>query len=404
MNASVAQLRHAPFQPHCVLLTGASGYVGALIAARLLADGVPRLVVPLRPPASRESFAERLQLELTPLGLSWDEVAQRVHTVSWLGAGDIGNATWAQGLDQFGIEEIIHSAGCLDYFDQQALTAVNLDLTRWLTQLGQRWRIQRFTYISTAYSAGYIDGRISETLLDEPASDPTAYTRTKRQAEWLVAQSGLPFLILRPSILIGEWASGRYSGKRYGLYQQWMGLERLLSDRYHAEIHTVAPEEPLNLLHQDAFQHSFAWAHRWLPDGAICNQVSSDDAAPSMRQLWDMWMAVVRPQRVYYYPRFEDVNLKAIDLRQRAYLTFAQVNLEIGAHRWRFERGWMQALMQHGLEFHDATQDGVARCQQRFIAASDTLARYFERFSAQFPTTTQTLEINHEVTQPVASA
>lgn len=404
MKAHIDHLRAAPFRPHSVLLTGANGYVGALIAARLLADGVPQLIVPLRPTSTRESFAERLNLELSALGLTWDEISERVLTVSWQGVAEIGNENWARALDDMQIEEIIHSAGCLDYFDLEALTAVNLDLTTWLTQLGQRWKVKRFTYISTAYSAGYIDGRIAETLLGEPDKDPTAYTRTKRQAEWRVAQSGLPFMILRPSILIGEWTSGRYSGKRYGLYQQWMGLERLLGDRYHPEIHTVAPDEPLNLLHQDSFQHSFAYAHRWLPDGAICNLVSSDDAAPSMRELWDMWIAVVKPQTVYYYPRFEDVNLKAIDIRQRAYLTFAQVNLEIGAHRWRFDRGWLQAMADHGLEFQDATREGVARCQTRFIAASDTLTRYFDRFADQFPLTTQTHEINNATDQSVATA
>lgn len=404
MNAHLSNLRSSAFSSQCVLLTGASGYVGALIAARLLADGLPMLVVPLRPPSTRDSFAERLQIELSALGLSWDEVSDRVRTVSWLGVDEIGNQGWAQALDSLHIDEIIHSAGCLDYFDLDALTAVNLNLTTWLTDLGAYWGVQRFTYVSTAYSAGYIDGQIAEALLPEPERDPTAYTKTKRQAEWIVANSGLPYLILRPSILIGEWSSGRYSGKRYGLYQQWMGLERLLSDRYHAAIHTVAPAEPLNLLHQDTFQQTFAYAHRWLPNGAICNLVSSDDAAPSMRELWDMWIAEVKPETVYYYPRFEDVNLKAIDIRQRAYLTFAQVNLEIGAHRWRFDRGWLQAMGEHGLIFHDATREGVARCQSRFIASSDTLTRYFERFSTQFPTTTTTCEISNEINQTIATA
>ena len=46
-----------------------------------------------------------------------------------------------------------------------------------------------------------------------------------------MAACGLPFIVLRPSILIGTGDTGRYSGRRYGLYQQWMGLERLVCDR-----------------------------------------------------------------------------------------------------------------------------------------------------------------------------
>jgi len=42
--------------------------------------------------------------------------------------------------------------------------------------------------------------------------DPTEYTRTKRNAEELVATSGVPYLILRPSIVIGDSRDGRYFG------------------------------------------------------------------------------------------------------------------------------------------------------------------------------------------------
>lgn len=399
MSQRSLTLRTSAYNSKTVFLTGASGYVGTLIAAQLLADGLHKLVVPLRSGTTREMFAERLKIELNALNLTWDEVSSRIYILYWNGMEDINNAKLADELKALEIDEIIHSAGCLDYFDLGALTNVNVDLTLWLTKLGKDCNVSRFTYISTAYSAGYINSTIPECLLGAPASDPTSYTKTKRQAEWLVAESGLPFLILRPSILIGEWTNGRYSGKRYGLYQQWIGLERLMSDRYHAEIHTVAPREPLNLLHQDTFQRAFSYAHKWLPDGAICNVVSSNSAAPSMRELWDMWIGVVRPQAVHYYQRFEDVNLKAIDIRQRAYLTFAQVNLEIGAHSWRFERGWLEALGEHGLVFNDATKESVARCQAKFVSSSEKLSRYLELFSNQFPPVTNTYEKKDEVSE-----
>lgn len=378
-------LRSEPFKANVVFLTGGSGYIGALIAAWLLVNDDCSLILPVREGADPNAFRGRLQTEVDALGGDMAAVERRLNLYPWRGTADIGNNDWAATLDSAGIDEIIHCAGCLDYYDRAALTAVNIDLTDWLLVLGKRWKVKRFTYMSTAYSAGYRDAEILESLAEEPLKDPTDYTWSKRTAEHRVAASGLPWLILRPSILIGECASGRYSGKRYGLYQQWMGLERLMLDRYHPAIHTVATDQPLNLLHQDVFQRAFDSAHRWLPDSAICNMVSDNSVAPTLREVWDLWMQIVRPQEIYYYPRFEDVDLREINMRQRAYLTFAQVNLEIGAHSWCFEDRWLKLLEAKGLDFRHATIDSVYRCLQRFISASEPMARYQERFSNNFP-------------------
>ena len=387
------RLRNTPFSAESILLTGASGYVGGLIAAVLLVDTNVRVIMPVRP-GKETRLRERLSLELAARGHSIEKYQNRILVYEWPsaepGRNDLSNRS--RTLDHLQIEEIVHCAGCLDYFDELALSTVNEELTSRLLEVGTLWNVRRFTYISTAYAGGYLDEPIAEAPAPEPTADPTYYTRSKRNAEWLVIHSKLPWVILRPSIIIGEYANGRYSGKRYGLYQQWMGLERLLTNKYHEEIHTVAPPQPLNLIHQDVFQDSFLSAWRWLPPGAICHLVSRDQACPSMRELWDLWLSVVQPHRVYYYRNFNDVNLKAIDIRQRAYLTFAQVNLEIAAHRWCFERGWLELLEAKGLRFHDATLESVARCQDRFVASSDLLARYIQKYQDKFPTHIEFME------------
>jgi nucleoside-diphosphate-sugar epimerase len=63
-------------------------------------------------------------------------------------------------------------------------------------------------HISTAYVCGGQDGAIAE---DDPL--PTAgfangYEASKAQGEALVAASGLTYAIARPSVVVGEWASG----------------------------------------------------------------------------------------------------------------------------------------------------------------------------------------------------
>jgi hypothetical protein len=397
MTEHERRLREQPFHPRAVLLTGASGYLGTLIAARLLADDTPLLVMPVRQ-GSLEQLEARLGIELAARGLTLNDLRSRIHTPTWPGSHPSSDDAWYTGLADLGIDEIIHCAGCLDYFDEAALEAVNVGLTGHMLDVGRHLGVGRFVYISTSYSAGYVDHEIPEALADEPLEDPTYYTRSKRRAERMVAESGLPWLVLRPSILIGEHVSGRYSGKRYGLYQQWMGLERLMTDRYHPSIHTVAPTKPLNLLHQDFFQDAFASAHAWLPNDCVCHLTSSNDVPPTMRELWDLWLEIARPQTVYYYPSVDAVNLRAIDLRQRAYLTFAQVNLQIGAHDWLFAHDWLDALNRaRGLKLRDATLESVARCQNRFVRTSDALTRYQEKFFDSFPQRTRICEVETDV-------
>lgn len=369
-----------------VLLTGGTGYLGSLIAAQVLHDGwADHVVLPTRREVAPGVVPEAVSRELLALGAEPEAYAGRITCLGWDGAESASTEMLESMLADGGVDTVIHCAGCLDYFDQAALQALNVDFTAKLVAAAQRIGVSAFVFVSTAYSAGYSGGVVPEAGLDDPQQDPTGYTATKRQAERVVSGSGLPFLIVRPSIVIGSSKDGRYSGKRYGLYQQWMGVERLLIDRYHSEIHTVATSQPLNFLHQDAFQSSMASVLRWVPDGAYVNLVVDDAKAPSMKDVWAMMYDVMRPGTVTFYEHLGQVDLKAIDIRQRAYLTFARTNLEIGAYRWRFERGWLKALAGKGLEFIETTDASVRVCQDRFVNSSPAMRRYLERFADRFP-------------------
>jgi nucleoside-diphosphate-sugar epimerase len=368
-----------------VFLTGGTGYLGSLLAAQMLHDGwADHVVMPTRRAVCGD-VPEDLERELKALGAAADCAAERVTAIHWEGAATVSIESLAAMLSQARIASIVHCAGCLDYFDMQALRLLNVDFTATLVEAAKRAGVRCFVFVSTAYSAGYSGGPVQEAALPEPPRDPTGYTLTKREAERVVAASGLPFLIVRPSIVIGSSVDGRYSGKRYGLYQQWMGIERLLTDRYHAELHTVATDQPLNLLHQDVFQRCMHAALRWIPDDQYVNLVVADDLAPSMKDLWRMFCDVTRPQRVRFYDSLGKVDLKSLNVRQRAYLGFAQTNLEIGAYGWRFERSWLTRLQERGLVFVDTSMDSLRVCQDRFVSSSEALRRYRERFADQFP-------------------
>ncbi|MFN7693179.1 MAG: SDR family oxidoreductase [Burkholderiales bacterium] len=378
------RLFEAPRPGGRVLITGGTGYLGALAAAQLLADGwADHLVLPTRKAPADGGVPEELAREWAALGQPADALAARVSTVAWAGAEAQTEASLETLMRAHGVKVLLHCAGCLDYFDEAALLAVNVEFTRRLTSAAKAAGVRLVVFVSTAYAAGYSGAPVPERPLDEPATDPTAYTRTKREAERVVAACGVPFLVLRPSIVVGDSRDGRYSGKRYGLYQQWMGIERLLTDRYHDELHTVATEQPLNLLHQDAFQAALSGALRWLPDGAHANLVADADASPSMQALWRLFCDVTRPKAVVFYRALDDVDLKSLNVRQRAYLSFAQTNLQIGAYGWRFETRWLEALRAQGCAVPATSLASIHICQQRFVTASPALQRYLQTFKDQ---------------------
>ncbi|HYH17088.1 MAG TPA: SDR family oxidoreductase [Azospirillum sp.] len=361
-----------------VLLTGATGFLGTLIAAALLARTDKTVVALVRGGHGADALAARVRPELAAEGrrLDDDELRRRLVAVPLTPDGGLDEAG-RRALAAFTVGDVVHCAGCLDYFNEAELEAVNVAFTGRMVALAREVDARRFVFVSTAFSSGYRDGPVPEALLGDPASDPTAYTRTKRAAERLAAAGGLPFLIVRPSVVIGDSRTGRYSGKRYGLYQLWSGLERLLYDRHHEELHAVAPRQPFNFIHQDSFQNAMAHLLARPSAAGVVNLVSHGPAIPTVRDVWELWLdALGRPERLHYYDHIRDVRLADIHPRQRAFMMFASVNIEIAGHLWAFETTALERMRAEGLAYADATLTTIARCQQAFIEASPRLLHY----------------------------
>ena len=155
-----------PTKQGIVLLTGATGYLGARLLPRLIASGreVRCLVLP-----SDEKDPSRLY----PC-----EVVR-------------GDLSEPKGLDSLmeGVDTILHCAALMPPNDSERIRAVNVGGTAALLDKAQAEGVRRFIYIS-AVSAIY------------PIKN--AYGQSKAEAEALVAASGLDFTILRLTMLYGE--------------------------------------------------------------------------------------------------------------------------------------------------------------------------------------------------------
>lgn len=361
-----------------VCVTGASGYVGRLVAAALLTQETVDVVLPVRDKYSAADIAAAISNECDTLGTpATAEILRRLHVVRLPpteSMNELGVA-WREHR----VRQVIHCAGSLSYFSLSKLKEGNLDLTHALLELAHANDIDRFLYMSTAFSAGFVPGQVPETLHGDPPEDPTEYTRSKRQTEWMVANSGLPYVILRPSIVIGHSVSGTYTGRPYGLYQLWNAGERFLSDRYTPVLHAIAPRVPLQVVHQDALQATVITAYREALPKTVLHIVSRQKTLPTVREMWDLWFSAwARPEAMHYYETLEEVPMAELDRQQRWLVEFAAANIEISTHAWHFEDNGLEALRLQGLVFPDATIDTVASSQRAFMQGSPRIRRFLE--------------------------
>ena len=86
------------------------------------------------------------------------------------------------------IEAIVHLAGVISGKNREAFRQINIEGTRNITEFGQKMRVKKIIFISSL--------RVLSSL-----SDP--YIDSKREAEKIVIESSLPYIILRPSLIYG---------------------------------------------------------------------------------------------------------------------------------------------------------------------------------------------------------
>ena len=378
MHAAV-MLRSQP----ATLLTGGSGFLGTLVAAALLAQEASPLVLAVRPGNSASECRGRLRIALRDRGVADREAEALMALAAVVELPPLERLGELDAVaSRFEVDEIVHCAGCVDYFDKRRLQLANVELTSRLLATARPWGLRRFIYLSTAYCSGYQSGLVREQLhADPPAGDePTEYTRTKRAAEWRIADSGCPFVIVRPAVVIGDSRTGVYRGKNYGLYQLWRAFEGLLCREYAPVWHTVAPPAPVDFVHQDAFQNAFRGIYRSAPPGAIVHLVGDPSRRPTLRELFWQWAEVYWPFEIHGYAQVDDVPLASIPKRQRRFLEFAAKNFEIATHAWNFETTYMTRLRAAGLPFADATLATIAVCQERYIAGSAAIQEHMRRY------------------------
>ncbi|MGZ8998107.1 MAG: SDR family oxidoreductase [Allosphingosinicella sp.] len=155
-----------------VLLLGATGLIGSAVAARLAADGH----------------------ELVGIARCVDSAARRIPAERWIALDlrDIKAASdWLPHLE--GVGAVVNCAGALQAGLHDSLPAVHVDASLALWQACEQAGVRKVVHFS---AIGVDRGGVSE------------FSRTKAIGDSALESSGLDWVILRPSVVVGRAAYG----------------------------------------------------------------------------------------------------------------------------------------------------------------------------------------------------
>jgi long-chain acyl-CoA synthetase len=205
----------APGTGEAILLTGATGFVGMAVLARLL-EHTDRTVVVLVRAASQPQADARLNAVLGSVFDSPEQHRGRVRAV----CGDLTAPGLGLGADREWITEevgeVVHGAASVAFDLPLAESrSINVEGTRRVLDLAEDCSdrgegLRRITYVSTAYVAGDRRGLAREAELDLGQGFRNPYEQSKHEAESLVwsRRERLPVTVVRPSIVVGERGTG----------------------------------------------------------------------------------------------------------------------------------------------------------------------------------------------------
>ncbi|MEV6915567.1 SDR family oxidoreductase, partial [Amycolatopsis sp. NPDC051106] len=178
-------------------VTGATGFIGKRLVARLLRRPETSAVYALVRETSRERLATSAQ--------EWPG-ADKLHPV----AGDLAESRL--GVDPAPLphfDHVVHLGAIYDLTaGEDANRRANVEGTRHLLAFALAAEAGLVHHVSSIAVAGDHAGRFTEADFDLGQHFGSPYHATKFQAEKLVREQSLPFRIYRPSAVVGDSRTG----------------------------------------------------------------------------------------------------------------------------------------------------------------------------------------------------
>lgn len=218
------------------IITGCTGFIGRELIYFLLTTTQDRLTLLIRPSGTRQQPIQRIAQLLAEIDhnfpVDWNrlDVISSDVTLPMMGLSDTTIESFQQYDNIF-----VHLAANTNFAASiDVARTINLQGTRHAlalaTRLSDSGSLSVFGYVSTCFVHGGMKGVVDVNEPLRPESTRNAYERSKCETEQEVraAQSQLPIVIIRPSIVVGDSANGRAYGTNtmYWATKHYLGGHR----------------------------------------------------------------------------------------------------------------------------------------------------------------------------------
>ncbi len=229
-----------------ILMTGATGFLGSELAARLIRTSQGKIYALVRAADEAEAY-HRLQAAWCHEKELYQAIGIKIFPLPGdFTKTDLGLEEPVRQTLEDAVTLVLHAGAEIGFQkSRQELQAANYDGTKNMLSIAAHMgKLRRFVYISTAYVAGLKSGIVME---EDPVGTAfsTLYEESKAEAESLVKGSALPFSICRPGMIVGDTRSGwirSFNTIYYILKLMLLGRMRILP---------VRPETSLNIVPGD---------------------------------------------------------------------------------------------------------------------------------------------------------
>ena len=205
-----------PREPENVLLTGATGFVGAFLLNRLISSTDARVHCPVR---ARDPFHAHHRVRSTLVRYGLDPRAMEDRTECFpadLAAPRLGlGSEHAKALSDE-LDLIVHSGAQVNFiYPYSALRAANVDGTREILRIAAPRRVPTHFLSTVAVLAGFGAAGVRHVAEDAPLEHADRLTMGYGESKWVAelllrnaADQGLPVAVHRPYEITGERGSG----------------------------------------------------------------------------------------------------------------------------------------------------------------------------------------------------
>lgn len=357
VRSASRQRKPAKRRNNCVVVTGCTGFLGTLVARTILQHTDDHVIIPVCIGDHRYEQAMAKLLVLNGL-VRLKHIKHRIHFIPFQGMDDlVRNYNLLKRCD---VNQIIDCEGSIVGMSARASAQVNTNRIRMLVNTAQMIEAERFMSLSSVYAEEYLGRSTKQAPPIHSESNSTSFTQA---AEAFLIESGLPYAVLRSSLIIGDSQTGKCFRPLSGFYQFLAMAQKALrcsSD----EFWIIPSSRRINLIHEDFFCRAFLIAYKYKLHSLCSDVVSRDCDLPTWDDLYQIWFELNwRPSSLRIYQSSLELPMERMSPLLRRFYQLLEMNFTISQRDCAYNTKWLDGFLLDG----HATRQSVGRCIREYL-------------------------------------